>query len=125
VSFGGLSATQVIGVASGNSTLIPASGIVGFSGPLFKQFPGNVTSFFQTLCDQGQVDECRFGLALNANRTGTQVLGGLDTSLYLGPLAVTPTLTGWVNFGDVSVNGSVVATDLEIQMDSGTTDISG
>ncbi|KAF4629757.1 hypothetical protein G7Y89_g8385 [Cudoniella acicularis] len=124
VNFDSLSATQVIGLATGTSTL-PGDGIVGFSGPRFTQFPGNSTSFFQSLCTQGQVTDCRFGLALHNGSVGSLILGELDTTMYTGSLTVAPILTGWALTGDLAINGNVIARDLTIELDSGTGTIVG
>jgi pepsin A len=126
VSFGGLTANQVIGSATGNSP-IPASGIVGFSGQIFSQFPNstNATPFIQTLCNQSVVTECRFGLALTESGSGTLTLGELDTSLYTGDLVVAPIIEAWALTGDLAINGKVVINDLLIELDSGTATIVG
>lgn len=124
MSFQGLTAKQTIGSAVGDTSL-PHQGIVGFSGQFVEQFPTNSTSFFQSLCDQKVVTECRFGLALTSNGTGTQILGELDSSLYTGSLAVGPVYQEWVVWGDLAINGTVVARDLVVELDSGTATISG
>ena len=115
---------QTVGSAIGNSVL-PHQGIVGFSGQFAAQFPTNSTSFFQSLCNQQQVTQCRFGLALTSNGTGTQILGELDSSLYSGNLTVVPVLEEWVVSGDLAINGTVVARDLVVELDSGTATVVG
>lgn len=126
VTFGGLTATQIVGSANGISPL-EKSGIAGFSGQRFNQFPAssNATPFFQSLCDQKKVSECRFGLALSDDGTGTQILGELDTSLYNGDLVVAPIIENWVLFGDLVVGGEVLERDMPIELDSGTATIVG
>lgn len=126
VTFGGLTATQIVGSANGTS-LLPKSGIVGFSGQRFNQFPASssATSFFQSLCNQKKVSECRFGLALSDDGIGTQILGELDTSLYTGDLVVAPIIEKWVLPGDLVVSGVVQERDLPIELDSGTATIVG
>ena len=126
VTFGDLTATQIVGSANGTSPL-ENSGIAGFSGQRFNQFPAssNVTPFFQSLCNQKKVSECRFGLALSDDGTGTQILGELDTSLYTGNLVVAPILENWVLLGDLVVGGEVQETDMPIELDSGTATIVG
>lgn len=124
VSFGDLTATQLIGSAKGPS-LLPNSGIVGFSGQLFSGFPNNSTSFFETLCTQGQVEECRFGLALKSDNSGSLVMGELATGLFDGNLTVSPILAGWVVSGDLAVNGTIVGKDQVVELDSGTATIVG
>lgn len=126
VTLGGLTATQIVGSANGTSPL-EKSGIAGFSGQLFNQFPAssNSTPFFQSLCNQKKVIECRFGLALSDDGTGTQILGELDTSLYTGDLTVAPIIEHWVLPGDLVVGGEVQGRDLIIELDSGTATIVG
>jgi hypothetical protein len=124
MSFQGLAAKQTVGSASGDSPL-PHQGIVGFSGQFAAQFPTNSTSFFQSLCNQQVVTECRFGLVLTSNGTGTQILGELDSSLYNGNLVVTPVLEEWVVSGDLAINGTIFARDLVVELDSGTATIVG
>ncbi|OBT61338.1 hypothetical protein VE03_09531 [Pseudogymnoascus sp. 23342-1-I1] len=126
VSFGSLTATQIVGSANGTSPL-ENSGIAGFSGQLFNQFPAssNATPFFQSLCNQNKVSECRFGLALTDDGTGTQILGQLDTSLYIGDLVVAPIIENWVLPGDLVVGGELQERDLLIELDSGTATIVG
>ncbi|KAH8682827.1 aspartic peptidase domain-containing protein [Tricladium varicosporioides] len=124
VAFGGYTATQTVGSVT-SAEGFPGDGIVGFSGPMFNQFPNNATSFFQTLCTQGKVSECRFGMALYNESIGSLVLGKLDTSLYAGSLTVAPIITGWVPTGDLAINGKIVARDLVIELDSGTATVVG
>jgi cathepsin D len=129
VTYGGLTANQVIGSATG-AALIPRNGIVGFSKqeaqfPL--QYPNltNTTPFFETLCAQNDVSECRFGLALTDSGSGILALGELDTSLYTGDLFVAPIIQQWALTGDLAINGKIVANDILIEMDSGTSTIVG
>ncbi|KFY74230.1 hypothetical protein V499_05728 [Pseudogymnoascus sp. VKM F-103] len=126
VIFGGLAATHIVGAANGTSPL-QKSGIAGFSGQRFNQFPAssNATPFFQSLCDQKKVSECRFGLALSDDGTGIQILGELDTSLYTGDLVVAPIIENWVLLGDLVVGGEVQERDMLIELDSGTATIVG
>ncbi|CZR62087.1 uncharacterized protein PAC_11984 [Phialocephala subalpina] len=125
MSYGGLTAVQTIGSATGTSD-IPGDGIVGFSGSLFWQFPGNSTSFMQSLCTQGKVSECRFGLVLENESTGSLILGELDTEMYTGDLTVGPIyLTGWAAMMDLAINSTIVAKDLTVELDSGTATIVG
>ncbi|KAE8445245.1 hypothetical protein EG329_013617 [Mollisiaceae sp. DMI_Dod_QoI] len=125
VSLGSLTATQMIGSATGPA-VIPNDGIVGFSGPLFWQFPDNSTSFMQSLCTQGKVSDCRFGLALEDENTGSLIMGELDTEMYTGNLTVAPIyITGWATLMDLAVNGTIVAQDLTVELDSGTATIVG
>jgi pepsin A len=95
VSLAGSTATQLIGSAKGPS-LLPISGIVEFSSQKFNGFPNNSTSFFETLCTQGQVEECRFGLGLEDDESGSLVMDELATGLFDINLTVSPILAGWV-----------------------------
>jgi pepsin A len=124
MSYQGLVAKQTVGSAIGDS-ILPHQGIVGFSGQFAAQFPTNSTSFFQSLCNQQQVTQSRFGLALTSNGTGTQILGELDSSLYSGDLTVVPVLEEWVVSGDIAINGTVLARDLVVELDSGTATVVG
>ncbi len=81
--------------------------------------------FFQSLCNQNTVSECRFGLALTDSGTGTLALGDLDTSFYTGDLVVAPVLEEWVLKGDLTINGDIMASDLVIELDSRTAIIVG
>jgi pepsin A len=124
MSYQGLVAKQTVGSAIGDS-ILPHQGIVGFSGQFAAQFPTNSTSFFQSLCNQQQVTQSRFGLALTSNGTGTQILGELDSSLYSGDLTVVPVLEEWVVSGDIAINGTVLARDSVVELDSGTATVVG
>lgn len=125
MGYAGLSALQPVGSATG-SAQIPHDGIVGFSGQSFVQFPiPNATSFFQTLCNDKAVSSCRFGLALNSDGTGTQLLGEIDSTLYAGDLSLVPTIYEWVVSSDVAVNQKIYASDATVLMDSGTPGITG
>ncbi|KAF8857221.1 acid protease [Acephala macrosclerotiorum] len=125
MSFGSLTATQITGSATGTWD-VPGDGIVDFSGSLFWQFPDNSTSFMQSLCTQGKVSECRFGLALENENTGSLILGELDTEKYTSDLTVGPIyLTCWATIMDLALNGTVVTHDLTVELDSGTATIVG
>lgn len=124
VSFGDLTATQLIGSTNATSQL-PNAGIVGFSDKRFSGFPDNSTSFFQSLCTQGQVEECRFGLALENVVRGSLVVGELDATQFDGNLTVSPIVAGWIIGGDIAVSGTVVERDALIELDSGTATIVG
>jgi Eukaryotic aspartyl protease len=129
VTYGGLTANQIIGSATG-AALIPSNGIIGFSKQE-AQFPlqyPNLTSamtFIESLCSQSIVSECRFGLALTDTGSGVLALGELDTSLYSGELSVAPIIQQWALTGDLAINGKIVASDILIELDSGTATIVG
>jgi len=129
VTYGGLTATHVIGSAVG-AALIPSNGIIGFSkqeAQFSLQYPNltNATPFIDTLCSQHVVSECRFGLALTDSGSGTLILGELDSSLYTGDLSVAPIIQQWALIGDLAIGGKIVANDILIELDSGTATVVG
>lgn len=110
---------------NGTITQFPHDGIVGYalSPPAGTQLGG--TPFFQQLCDQGAVRSCRFGLAFGTDGTGTQVLGGLDRTLYQGELATAGSNVNWMLRGSVAINNTtVVQQNVPILLDSGTANVS-
>jgi len=126
VTLGSLTAdNQLVGsVANSSASLtFPHQGIVGFAGQRFSGF--NSTPLFHTLCNQRRVSQCRFGLALNINGSGTQVLGDLDTFLYDGSLSIAPILSEWFLAGDIAVGGNILQRDALIELDSGTATVIG
>ncbi|PYI09853.1 acid protease [Aspergillus sclerotiicarbonarius CBS 121057] len=124
IKFGTLSAAQTVGSATGTA-LIPGDGIVGFAGVEVAQFPNGAPPFFHSLCNQGQVSLCRFGLALGKNETGVQVLGELDSSLFQGNLTSTSVIQEWVFFADLALENTIIASDILVELDSGTATITG
>lgn len=101
-------------------------GLIGFAG---TDQP-NETTFFESLCDQGSVQECRFGLALWDDGIGTQILGGVDRSRFAGPLSVAPvqyfdSAKAWILSSDVVIDGDVLFQNVTVLMDSGTANIIG
>ena len=82
-------------------------------------------TFMEALCDQKVVAACRFGLALTDSGSGTLTLGELDTSLYTGDLSVAPIIQQWALTGDLAINGKIVASDVLIELDSGTATVVG
>lgn len=124
MSIGKLSANQVIGAAK-NQTGIPHDGIIGF-GPASTEFPGkNATAWVETLCEDGDLSECRFGLALNSDKTGSLVIGELESSLYKNDLSVVSSSESWTVNADIYINGSVSTSDTQVLLDSGTATIVG
>ena len=83
----------------------PHDGLVGLGGTNASQTVLGGTPFFQQLCDQGAVKECRFGIAYGTEGRGKQILGGVDSELYHGELAFSPINT---TYSTVSANGTVV-----------------
>lgn len=114
-----------------NTTSFPHQGLVGFAG--IESSALNSTSWFQSLCSQGSLDCCRFGLAFETDDTGVQYFGKVEHDRFQGPLSVAP-LYGygrpqggllWYLFGDIAANGKVIERDAAIVTDSGTTVIFG
>jgi cathepsin D len=109
----------------------PFDGLIGFGSPLSDVL--NSTPWFHSLCDQGSLDECRFGLALETDGTGEQYLGKVEHDRFEKPLSLTSlyydalnnTYFEWAIFGDIAAKGKVIARDALIQFDSGTTVIFG
>jgi hypothetical protein len=77
------------------------------------------------LCDQGSLSSCRFGLALNADETGTLYYGTVATDQFSGDLVSVEASDEWIVTGDVTVNGKTVRSSVSIITDSGTTVIFG
>lgn len=103
------------------SVQFPHAGLVGFGGQDESAFNG--TPWFQNLCDQKKIPQCRFGLAFNTDGTGVQVYGFDDSTRYKGNLTVVPTVDEWIIYGDVVVNGKVIELDRNLFTDSGTTTV--
>lgn len=114
-------------------SVFPHQGLVGFGGVRANETQLGGTPFFQQLCDQGIVDECRFGLAYGTGSQGKQILGGVDHALFNGNLHESPidTSTGTT----VAIVGDLVyetpkgktqrLKDQSILFDSGTANIVG
>lgn len=85
----------------------------------------NSSPFFQSLCNQGTLTSCRFGLSLRTNGTGTLHYGAVVTGDFSGSLVTVPTAGEWGVNGDITVNGKVVTQGASIITDSGTTVVFG
>ena len=114
-------------------SVFPHQGLVGFGGTKASETQLGGVPFFQQLCDQGVVEECRFGLAYGTSGKGKQILGGVDHSLFDGPLHKSP-----VNLAvgtTVAIQGDLVyfdkngdhkrVADQSIVFDSGTSNVIG
>lgn len=124
MSIGNLRAKQDIGDAK-NQTGIPHDGIIGF-GPASTEFPGpDATAWVETLCREGDLSECRFGLALNSNKTGSLVFGELESSIYKNDLVVVSSTESWTVKADIYVDGALYSSDIPVLLDSGTATIVG
>jgi len=101
----------------------PHDGLIGYAG-----IDGSALghpSFFQSLCDQGSLSSCRFGLALRTDQTGELFYGRVATELFSGSLTSVSTIDEWIITGHVTVNGATVHDNVTIITDSGTTVIFG
>jgi pepsin A len=99
----------------------PNDGLVGLSG--IYQTAVNSSSWFQHLCDEDELDQCRFGIAYQTDLTGVQYFGYVDEERFEGPLSVGPVAPGfeWSTFVDLAYNDKVILKDQWIITDSGTT----
>ncbi|KAF4630113.1 hypothetical protein G7Y89_g8027 [Cudoniella acicularis] len=99
----------------------PNDGLVGFSG--VSQSAINSSSWFQHLCEEGQLQECRFGIAYQTDDTGMQYFGYVDEERFEGPLSVSPVPSEgeWSTYMDVAYDGEVLLKDQLMWTDSGTT----
>lgn len=105
------------------TTSFPHDGLVGFAAKDISEL--GATPFFHNLCNQGVLEECRFGLAYGTNNVGQQILGGVDHSLFSGSLSVAPISDEWNLNGDLTINGKVFASQVTVYSDSGTANIVG
>ncbi|KAE9373114.1 acid protease [Stipitochalara longipes BDJ] len=125
-------ASQALGAAT--LDFCPFDGIIGLADDI-PMFPDslNSTTWFATLCHQGSLDECRFGLALETDGTGEQYLGKIEHDRFEGDLSVTSVYydfeyeayVQWFAMGDLAANGEVVGRDSVFIFDSGTSVIIG
>jgi cathepsin D len=107
---------------NGTITEFPHQGLVGFGGTAADQTQLGGTPFFQNLCDQKVVDQCRYGLAFGTNGTGVQVLGGVDEHLVSGSFVYSDVSSNLL--GSVVADGKTILTDQIIILDSGTANVS-
>ena len=104
----------------------PYDGLIGFAG--LQQTALNASSWFNHLCDEGVLDECRFGIAYETDSTGTQYFGKVEHHVFEGELSKAPLyLPGWQwdTYADIAANGKVIERDALVITDSGTTVIFG
>jgi hypothetical protein len=66
----------------------PHDGLMCFAGILGSA--SNATPWFQNLCGQGSLDECRFGLAFDPYNTCLQYFGIVEHDQFTGELSVAP-----------------------------------
>lgn len=117
----------VIKVAQPNPdtiTQFPGQGIIGLLGTSADDSSFGVTPFFQRLCDEGQVNECRLGLGLETSGTGSLSLGAVDRTLLSGDLATAP-ISGqqWIINGGLPSDMLDVGVQQSMFLDSGTSRI--
>ena len=106
-------------------TKLPHDGVIGFAGNTTTG-PGIIgLPWFAQLCSEGEVDECRFGLAYGTQGKGEQVFGGIETDLFEGELSRAP-VSGhqWYLQGSVISNGEALFKNKTIVLDSGTAGVS-
>ncbi|TVY53093.1 Plasmepsin-2 [Lachnellula cervina] len=123
--------SQTIGVVvsngsnSSSSSVYPHDGIIGFGDESFSST--NTTPFFHNLCQQNLVEECRFGLALGLNGTGSLTLGGVSDIVPGGEQSLTkvPIIQEWFVTGDLAVGEKIIQINLIIEFDSGSSAITG
>lgn len=110
----------------GVRTDFPHDGLVGFAGTEPNQTQLKGMPFFQSLCNQGQVDKCRFGMALGTGDKGRQILRGTDFDPFDGNLSTAPLWQGkqWIVEADLVVNGSLALQQQLMFLDSGTANVS-
>ncbi|KAK8932726.1 Aspartic protease [Metarhizium anisopliae] len=102
----------------------PRDGLIGYASQQGSALHGS--PFINSLCDQGALSTCRFGLALRPNKTGELYYGTLATDTFTEPLTTVPLTQGeWAVQGDVTVDGTAVQHGASIITDSGTTVIFG
>ncbi|KAJ5123149.1 acid protease [Penicillium atrosanguineum] len=124
VKFGSMEAHQTVGSADGTA-LIPADGIVGFAGLAVSSFHG-AAPFFHSLCQQGQVADCRFGITLWEDGKGTQVLGALDKSLFKGELTTASVvIQEWALYADIALDNKIIKSNALVELDTGTATVIG
>lgn len=127
VKFGAVTGYQTIGSAqpdANGEALIPADGIVGFAGLEVSSFHG-ASPFFHSLCEQGKVSPCRFGITLGDNGKGTLLLGALDQALFKGDLSTTSIIQEWALYADIALNGKIIKKDALVELDTGTATVIG
>lgn len=111
---------------SGTVTKFPRQGLVGMSGVKANYTLNESVPWFRNLCDQGQVHQCRFGLAFGTEGKGRQILGGADRSLFDGELVHPARAPYDLHYVDAVVDDSKgVVFNRSVTFDSGTDNVSG
>ncbi|KAL1937779.1 hypothetical protein VTO73DRAFT_12798 [Trametes versicolor] len=80
---------------AGNITFgddLPGDGVAGFSPPASgNEDLSSGQGLIETICAQGDLTPCQFGLALGKDRQGSFIFGEIDTSKISGDVTVLPT----------------------------------
>lgn len=97
---------------------------MGFAGLEVSSFHG-APPFFHSLCDQGQVFPCRFGITLGENGKGNLFLGALDQSVFKGELRTTSIIQEWALYADIALDGKIIKKDALVELDTGTATVIG
>ncbi|KIK53004.1 hypothetical protein GYMLUDRAFT_49583 [Collybiopsis luxurians FD-317 M1] len=96
MTFGGVNVSNFL---VGNITLgdpLPGDGVAGFSPPA-SDFSGGDPTFssgqgtFETMCDNGAVSPCQFGLTLKTDGSGSFIFGEMNKSQIQGTVTTLPT----------------------------------
>jgi pepsin A len=127
VKFGAVTAYQTIGSAqpdANGEALIPADGIVGVAGLEVSSFHV-ATPLFHTLCEQGKMSPCRFGITLGNTGKGTLLLGALDQALFMGDFSTTSIIQEWALYADIALNGNIIKKDALVELNTGTATVIG
>ncbi|QPH02360.1 hypothetical protein C2857_006569 [Epichloe festucae Fl1] len=101
----------------------PRDGLIGYAGR--RRNALGASSFIRSLCDQGSLSSCRFGLALKTDWTGELYYGTVPADLFAGSLATVPIQGEWAVFGALTLNGKTIWADVKLITDSGTAVIFG
>lgn len=116
---------QAIGAIDSPSSppTFPHDGLIGYAGQGGASLRDK--PFFFSLCDAKALSACRFGLALRTDGTGQLHYGTVATEEFSGALTAVEATNYWSVNGGVTVNGEIVADNIDIATDSGTTVIFG
>jgi len=119
VSIGGdalLVADQsILDITSSKPADHPLSSGDGMMGFWRESAWNHTANWFNNLCDEGRLAECRFGLAQGLAGKGAQYFGGVQESAFEGSLVTVPVWPikkrAWGSRGDVVAKGKVISTD--------------
>ncbi|KAM3512508.1 hypothetical protein MY11210_003851 [Beauveria gryllotalpidicola] len=116
---------QAIGAIDNPETpaTFPRDGLIGYAGKGGAALGEN--PFFFSLCASNALSECRFGLALRTDGTGQLHYGTVVKEEFVGELTTLNRTGYWSVKGGVTVDGNIIADNLNLATDSGTTVIFG